>query len=170
MARSKYQYGTSPRKLEPEYNPYKQKNTNNQRKLEVRTTEKEQKTSISKFEKIKITKRIGLVLVIFAVLLTISYRNSQINESFNQVQSLKKELASVEKENEQLKVNIENSLNLNNIEQAAKEKLGMQKLSNKQTVYVSLPKKDYIESATEEVSIDNTQNWFEKILSYITNK
>ena len=55
-------------------------------------------------------------------------------------------MSSLEKENEQLKVNIENSVNLNNIEQAAKEKLGMQKLTNKQAVYVSLPKKDYIES------------------------
>ena len=81
------------------------------------------------------------------------------------VQNLKKELSSLEKENEQLKVNIENSVNLNNIEQAAKEKLGMQKLTNKQAVYVSLPKKDYIETSTEEVKIEEDQNWFEKILN-----
>lgn len=168
MARSKYQYGTSPRKLEPEYNPYKQKSSNNQRKLEVRTTEKKPETSVSKAEKIKITKRIGMILIIFAVLLTISYRNSQINEQFNQVQNLKKELSSIEKENEQLKVNIENSININNIEQAAKEKLGMQKISNKQTVYVNLPKKDYIETASEEVVIEEEQNWFEKILNIFT--
>ena len=106
-----------------------------------------------------------MVIAIFIVLLTISYRNSQINENFNQVQNLKKELSTLEKENEQLKVNIENSVNLNNIEQAAKEKLGMQKLTNKQAVYVSLPKKDYIETATEEVKIEENQNWFEKILN-----
>ena len=165
MARTRYQYGTNPRKLEPEYNPYKQK-----RKLEVRETQKAPDTNISRDEKIKITKRIGIVLAIFAVLLTISYRNSQINEKFNQVQNLKKELSSIEKENEQLKVNIENSLNLNNVEQAAKEKLGMQKLTNKQTVYVSLPKKDYIESASEEVKLEEESNWFEKIINFITNK
>lgn len=170
MARSKYQYGTSPRKLEPEYNPYKQKSNNNHRKLEVRTTEKKSETSVSKSEKIKITKRIGMVLIIFAVLLTISYRNSQINEQFNQVQNLKKELSSIEKENEQLKVNIENSININNIEQAAKEKLGMQKSSSKQTVYVSLPKKDYIETVSEEVVLEEEQNWFEKILNKFTKK
>lgn len=165
MARTRYQYGTSPRKLEPEYNPYRQK-----RKLEVRETKKAPNVNISKDEKKKMTKRIGIVLAIFAVLLTISYRNSQINEKFNQVQSLKKELSSIEKENEQLKVNIENSLNLNNIEQAAKEKLGMQKLTNKQTVYVSLPKKDYIESASEEVKLEEEPNWFQRIINLITNK
>ena len=165
MGKDRYQYGTNPRKVEPENSPYKQKTTNKSRKPEVLKTKNKAEVKVSKKEKIKTTKRIGLVIAIFIVLLTISYRNSQINENFNQVQNLKKELSSLEKENEQLKVNIENSVNLNNIEQAAKEKLGMQKLTNKQAVYVSLPKKDYIETSTEEVKIEEDQNWFEKILN-----
>ena len=170
MARNKYQYGTNPRKLEPEYSPYRKRSLKTERKLEVRKTEKKPEVKISRDEKIKITKRIAIVFAIFLVLLTISYRNSQINESFNQVQTLKKKLSSIEKENEQLRVNIENSINLNNIEQAAKEKLGMQKLTNKQTVYVDLPKKDYIESASEEVVIEEEPNWFQKIINFIMNK
>ena len=102
--------------------------------------------------------------------MTISYRNSKINEKFTEVQSLKKELSSLQKENEQLKVNIENSLNFNNIEKLAKEKLGMQKLTNKQTVYVSLPKKDYVESASEKVVIEKDKNWFEKFVDKIFNR
>ena len=58
-------------------------------------------------------------------------------------------------------------MNLNTIEKLAKEKLGMQKLTNKQTVYVSLPKKDYVESATEEVVIEEEENWFTKIINKI---
>ncbi len=165
MARDRYQYGTNPRKLEPEYSPYKQRSSNKNRKPEVLKTKPKAEIKISRKDKIKTIKRIGLVVAIFIVLLTISYRNSQINENFSQVQKLKKELSSLEKENEQLKVNIDNSVNLNNIEQAAKEKLGMQKLTNKQSVYVSLPKKDYIETSTEEVRIEENRNWFEKILS-----
>ena len=70
-----------------------------------------------------------------------------------------------------MQVTIENSLNLSNIEKQAKEKLGMQKLTNKQTVYVSLPKKDYIESATEKVEIsDNNENWFQKLVDKIFNR
>ena len=104
------------------------------------------------------------------MLLTISYRNSQINEKFNQVQELKKELASLEKENEQSEVSIENSLNFNNIEKIAKEKLGMQKLTNKQTVYVTLPKKDYVEPATEDVIIRDETNWFQEFVNKIFNR
>lgn len=165
MARSRYQYETSPRKLEPDYIPYKSKKLH-----EVKQTAPRKKEKISKKEKNKKVKQTLTVLALFAVLLAISYRNSQINESFSQMQSLKTELASIQKENEQLEVNIENSLNLNNVEQAAKEKLGMQKLTNKQTIYVELPKKDYVKSAEEEVVIGDSGNWFIKIINNIFNK
>ena len=117
------------------------KNKIKKRKLHVVEDLPRQGIKISTEQKKKRTKATLVVIAIFAVLLTISYRNSKINEKFTEVQSLKKELSSLQKENEQLKVNIENSLNFNNIEKLAKEKLGMQKLTNKQTVYVSLPKK-----------------------------
>ena len=111
-----------------------------------------------------------LVMAIFATLLTISYRNSQINEKFDQVQNLKKELSAVQKDNEQFEVSIQNSLNYYTIEKLAKEKLGMQKLTNKQTVYVTLPKKDYVESAAEEVVKEEEKNWLEQLIDKILNK
>lgn len=46
----------------------------------------------------------------------------------------------------------------------------MQKLTNKQIVYVSLPKKDYVESASEKVVIKDQTNWFEKLVNKIFNK
>ena len=76
----------------------------------------------------------------------------------------------MQKENEQLKVSIENNINLNTIEKQAKEKLGMQKLTNRQTVYVSLPKKDYVESASEEVVVKQEKSWFEKFVDKIFNR
>ena len=150
-----YEFSTSPRKLEPELNPKRHKQ---RKKLRVIEDLPRQEIKISKAQKRKQTKLTVVVIAIFALLLTISYRNSQINEKFTQVQSQKKELASLQKENEQLKVNIANGLNLNTIEKIAKEKLGMQKLTNKQTLYVSLPKKDYVESASEKVVIEKEQN------------
>lgn len=166
MARSRYEYSTTPRKLEPEYKPQRQ---SRKRKLKVVEDLPRQEVKVSKEQKKKQTKVTLTVIAIFILLLTISYRNSQINERFNEVQTLKKELSSLEKENEQLRVNIENGLNLNTIEKLAKEKLGMQKLTNKQTVYVSLPKKDYVESATEEVVIEEEENWFTKIINKYFN-
>ena len=167
MARSRYEYSTSPRKLQPEYNPRKKEKKNN---IKVVKDLPRQEVKMTK-EQIKRRKNIALIVVaIFVVLLTVSYRNSQINEKFSQVQKLKKELSSIQKENEQLKVNIENSLNLNNVEKIAKEKLGMQKLTNRQTLYVSLPKRDYVEAATEEVKKEEDKNWFQKMVDSLFNK
>ena len=163
---NRYQYETSPRKLEPDYKTEKKRQN-----IRVVRDLPKQEAKISKEQKKKHRKATLLVLAIFALLLTISYRNTQINEKFNEMQNLKTELASLQKENEQLQVTIENSLNFSNIEKQAKEKLGMQKLTNKQTVYVSLPKKDYIEPATEKVEIsDNNKNWFEKFVDKIFNR
>lgn len=167
MARSRYEYETSPRKLEP--NTQKRTQTK-KKKLRVVEDLPRQDVKISKEQKKRQIQLTLVVISLFILLLTISYRNSQINEKFNQAQTLKRELSSLKKENEQLKVSIENSLNLNSIEKQAKEKLGMQKLTNKQTVYVTLPKKDYVESASEEVVIEKEKNWFEQFVDKIFNR
>ena len=167
MARARYEYETSPRKLEPEIQTKKRKQ---RKKIKIVEDIPRQDVHISREQKIKQTKLTFLVILGFILLLTISYRNSQINEKFNEVQTLKRELSTVQKENEQLKVNIENSLNLSTIEKQAKEKLGMQKLTNKQTVYVNLPKKDYVEAETQdEVKIQEDKNWFEQLWDKIFN-
>ena len=156
MARAGYQYETSPRKLQPSYKPKKRPQLHIVEQIK-------QKNKASSAERKKQIKTTFCIVGIFAVLLTISYRNSQINEKFNKVQSLKREISSLQKENEQTKVNIENNLNSNYIEQQAKEKLGMKKLTNKQTVYINLPKKDYVESPSEKVVIEEeNKNWFEQ--------
>ncbi len=80
--------------------------------------------------------------IIFICLFLIMYRNSKIKEAFSEINSIKSEISKVEKENTQLEVNIQSSLNASNVEQLAKELLGMQKLTNSQTIYISLPKKD----------------------------
>lgn len=167
MARSsRYEYETSPRKLEPDI---RRRTQTKKRKLKVVEDLPRQDVKISKGQKKRQRKLTLVVMGIFVLLLTISYRNSQINEKFNEVQSMKKELSSLQKENEQLKVSIESSLNLNTIEKLAKEKLGMQKLTNKQTVYVTLPKKDYVESASEEVVTKEEKSWFQQLIDKIFN-
>ena len=160
MARAGYQYETSPRKLQPSYKPKKKPDL---RVLETR----KQKNKATGAERKKQIRMALSIVGIFTVLLTISYRNSQINEKFNKVQSLKREISSLQKENEQTKVNIENNLNSNYIEQQAKEKLGMKKLTNKQTVYINLPKKDYVESPYEKVLIEEEteKGWLEQFWS-----
>ena len=171
MAKVNYQYETSPRKIDPNYSKKnkKQKEEKN-RKLKVVKDIPRQDVKISEKQRKKQIKLTIIALAAIAVLFTICYQNSQINVKFNQIQSQKKELATLKKENEQTEVNIENSLNLSNIEQLAKEKLGMSKLTNKQTVYVTLPKKDYIESASEKIVINEENeesNWFINLIKKI---
>jgi len=122
--------------------------------------------NIRKRDRAKLVIALGLV---FAAIFAISYRNSQIDESFTKNEEMKKQYISMEKENDQMKVDIENNLNLNNVEQQAKELLGMQRLTNKQTVYISLPKKDYIQPAAESVIIEEDEGIVEKILNKIKN-
>lgn len=168
MAQARYQYGTSPRKIEPDYER-RSKTTSKKGQLKVVKDVPKQQIKVSKEQRKRQIKMTVTVVGIFLLLLTISCRNSQIDKQFNQIQSQKKQLAALQKENEQLKVSIENSVNLSNIEKVAKEELGMQKLSNKQTVYVTLPKKDYVESASEKIVIDEEKSWWEELTEKIFN-
>lgn len=161
-----YQYETSPRKLEPQYeprkNPYEKKKSSVQKK-----TQKNSKNVKKKQLKPRV-KLVSYIAIAFSILFAMIYQNSLITENFKEKETLKKQLGVIEKENEQLKVNIEKTLNLNNVEQSAKEMLGMQKLDNSQKVYINLPKKDYIESNTEEVIIEEGTNFWQKIIKNIS--
>jgi hypothetical protein len=158
---SGYQYETSPRKIAPEYSPRKEQKVNKTKKT---NTANKPKT------KPKLKPHAKTILYVFAgftLLFALSYQNSLINESFDKKEDLKQELATIEKENEQAKVNIQNSLNLANVEKSAKDMLGMKKLDTSQKIYVSLPKKDYVEPAIEKVVIETEETWWQKILDSI---
>ena len=163
MARSRYQYETSPRKYEPDYTR-RTKSTQKQRNFKIVENNPKKQNKMSSAQKIKHAKTMAAVLGMILLLMTISCRNSQIDKQFAQIQSQKQELATLQKENEQLKINIENSVSISNIEKIAREELGMQKLSSKQTVYITLPKKDYTETTTEKVVKNNQKNWFKKLI------
>ena len=168
---NRYVYETSPRKLKPDYIPYEKQNPIQKKKsstLKNTENKKEQKQEVKKNKAKKGKTKCFLYLAIsFVILFAISYRNSQINESFSELKQSQEELALIQKENEQLEVNIENGLNLNNIEKMAKEKLGMQKLTNKQTKYISLPKKDYTEPASEQVIIEEEKSWIDNLMELL---
>lgn len=184
-----YQYETSPRKLEPEYKPNKSNKPNKPSKKKQApkvnkpnnpNNDKSQNKSHSPKTDLQIKKEKELkdftmkfkliiyMLILFAAFFIITFRNSQIDESFMKVKSLQADLALLQKENEQLKVGIENSFNLSNVEQQAKELLGMQKLDDFQKEYINLPKNDFVESANEKIIIEE-DNWFKKIIKIITN-
>lgn len=155
-----YQYETSPRKLSEYDIPKKKvKKASKPRNKTKISKEKmlEQETKMAKFN-------FTIILILaLGCLLIMTLRNVKIDESFSELQGLEKEIASLEKENSQILVNIQNSLNLSNIETAAVSTLGMQKLTNKQTVYVSLDTKDYVEVNNQSTSNEEEQNFLQKL-------
>lgn len=162
-----YQYETSPRKYEPEYHA-------RPKKKKAKTTKKVSNTKKSKknekLEKLKFKATLVFNIIVFLVVVfTISFRNALINQSFAEIQKLKTQVSEIQKENDQLEITIQNSLNLSTIEQTAKDLLGMQKLTNKQTVYLTLPKKDYVEPSTEEVVIEENTGIIQSIINYLKN-
>ena len=163
-----YEYETSPRKLRPEFErettyrvpqARKKVNTQTQKKKNVKKVEKTDHSMVIKY--------CAFSVFVFLILLAFIYSDSKVDEAFSRIQTLKIEMSKLQKENDQLEIGIQNSLNLNNIEQAAKEMLGMQKLSNKQIVYINLSKEDYVLPTTETVIIEDTTTVFAKIMNFI---
>ena len=166
MAFRDYQYETSPRKLEPEYEPRKKKKKiTNKKKLANKSKKKSKKEKAREARKNRFLIALNCIFILSA-LFAIIWRNSLITQSFAQIQILKSNISELQKENDQLEISIQNSLNLNNIEQEAKEKLGMQKLTSKQTIYLNLPKKDYVEPSTEEVVIEQNSSIYQNIINF----
>lgn len=166
---NRYQYETSPRKLkpreEPQRLPIKPKKSSTSKKKT-----KQEEVSKTKQLQAKTKVRAVIYLVVgFAILYAVGFRNSQISEAFSKKQSIEKQISQVKKENEQLEVSIQNSLNLTQVEALAKERLGMQKLSDRQTIYIDLPKKDYVEPGSEEVMIEESEGFFDSIINFIKN-
>ncbi len=159
---ARYQYETSPRKVRQDYEPIRKKYPKKSSTKKSRTTNKYD-NRIKTSSKIKM---VFYVLVGFAIFFTISYRNAVIDAKYAEIKTLKSELATVEKENEQLEATIESGLNLKTIQQEAEELLGMQTLSNDQIEYISLPKTDYVESSSEEVQIEE-ESCFMQIINLI---
>lgn len=158
-----YEYETSPRKEEPEFIPNKRQKNKNTVHNEEELRKKIRKAQVMQSRKnVKHILEIGLL---FVVLLTISYRYALINSRFSEKESLKSTLSNIQKQNAQLRVNIEQGMNINNIEQAAKEKLGMQKLDNSQKVYINLHKKDYVETTTQNLNTEETESWWQKFIN-----
>ncbi len=160
---NRYQYETSPRKIQPEYEPIKERKYNKKSTLKNKKSSKKQQ----KLKKAKQKKLVMYIAIGFILLFTMSYRNALISQNYSEVQTLEKQLAAIEKENEQLEVNIETNLNLKNVEKSAEEMLGMQKISDVQTVYVELPREDYVEPATEEIEMSKEDNWLKEIWNMI---
>ena len=177
MPRASYQYGTSPRKYEPEYTPKTitkktvKKTTSKQKqnkKSDAKKRIEKQRAKKAQERKSKALQVVA-VLAIFGMLLALSYREITIMEMFNHKKDLENQLATIQKENGQIEKSIkeeESKLNWNEIQKIAKEQLGMQA---KTAIAVDLEKRDNVETTSKLIKEEET-NIIEEIIAYFINK
>lgn len=115
------------------------------------------KTAVSVVPKMRM---MAIVLVCFAVAFVIIFRYASITEASNTVLSLRNELNHMYRINEQMEASVDRSINLRNIEQIAKNELGMQRPQQYQIVYVNVPRDDYVQILQRKPEISG---WFDKI-------
>ena len=175
MPRTSYEYGTSPRKYEPEYTNRKnvakttKNNKNTQQKAKNKKVDiKNEKEKKAKERLIKAGQMV-LIFIVFIMLFTLSYREIAIMEMFNQKKTLENKLATVQKENGQVEKSItevESSLDWNSIQQKATDELGMQK---KAGTPVNLDKSDNVETSKKFIQSETT-SLIDRIIIFLINK
>lgn len=172
MPRASYQYGTSPRKYEPEYTNRKKATKTTTKKAEVKKEPIKANNEKKKAKKIQERKsKLGQMIMVFAIfgmLFTVSYREISIMEMFQQKKDLQNQLAVIEKENGQVEKSItevESSLDWNSIQQKATNELGMQK---KAGIPVDLDKSDNVETNNKFIK-EEKDNFLEKVISFFIN-
>ena len=177
MPRTSYQYGTSPRKYEPDYMPRKTTNKTTSSRTSAKKVNKKsdaqkriEKQRAKKAEQRKSrTLQVIVVLVIFGMLLALSYREITIMEMFNQKKDMETQLATIQKENGQIEKSIkevESKLNWNEIQKNASEQLGMQR---KTAIPVDLEMADNVETTSKLIKEEKI-NIIEEIIAYFINK
>ena len=177
MPRTSYQYGTSPRKYEPEYRPRTTSKKTTATKVNTKKVPKksdakkriEEQRAKKRQERKSKTLQVVVVLAVFGMLLALSYREITIMEMFNQKKDLENQLSTIQKENGQIEKSIreeESKLNWNDIKQTASEQLGMQ---TKTAVPVDLEKTDNVETTSKLIKKEET-NIIEKIIAYFINR
>ena len=121
-----YVAGSNARKLEYDYEP--------ERKVVKRVqVKKHEKVEISLATKVK---TMLAVLAIFSMLMVVIYRYNMISEANLRTIELNEELEKVSSDLSLAMMNVEQGTNLNEVEDYAKQKLGMQKPDKNQIVYV----------------------------------
>lgn len=107
-------------------------------------------------------KVIASTFFAFGMLFIICTRYAQINELSHKLNSLEKDLTSVQALNQQLTSEVDSKTDLNYIEKYAKYQLGMQKPDDKQIVRIAYDKQDKI-STPIVITEDNEPSFFEKL-------
>ena len=121
---------------------------------EKKTIQKEEKFKLIKNtnkNSIYKTNKVTLVLstlIIFSMLMVITYRYNVISEKNLGVQKLKEDLVVAKSELATSEIALEQVMDVNYVESYAKQQLGMQKPEKSQLIYVNMESEDTVSKVT----------------------
>ncbi len=147
-----YVAGSNARKLEYDYEPEK--------KVVKKTSVKKQENRQVEVSKHVKVRTMMAILTVFSAFMIVIYRYNMISEANLKAIGLKEELEKVSSELSIAMMNVEQGTNLTEIEDYAKQKLGMQKPDKNQIVYVDT-------SSVNEVSVQSNEVVTSSILDSI---
>lgn len=113
------------------------------------------------------TKVIIMMIIVFILAFFILYREAEIDKKLNENMILKKQSEILEKENNQEEILVQNNVSLTNIEELAKKKLKMRKISAENTVQITFNDTDFIENINNEKLQREDESVLIKIYKYI---
>lgn len=145
-----YESGSTAKKIEYDYN------RSNKSKIKKNVSNKKAKKTR--------TSSVVLVLGIFSMALVLVYRYNVINEKNLESQALANDLTKIESTLFSSQMDVEQNTDLNQIEDYAKQKLGMQKPDKNQTIYVDTSKSSNLVKVKNDTSF--IQNITEKISEF----
>lgn len=119
-------------------------------KLEVKRLNKQMDKRVN--NKVKTLSSIALIFIIGVIII---FRYTSIYNVQKNLSNIKNETISINKENENLKVELVKASNLINVEKIATEKLHMVRAEKTQAIYADLTKENF--AKVTSVNKDNTQ-------------
>ena len=153
-AGSYYTYGNVAYELQPEYNPYRfREEEEERRKAEERLAKEEAREN-----RVSSVKMLGVALVLFVGCLAFMGMNVLVDNAEVSLRRQKSELENLKSANAILEAELTEQLDMDFIRTEATERLGMSEPQSYQVVYIDVPKQSYtvqhnVDDVADEASL-----------------
>ncbi len=138
------------------YNNLAYQNDSYLRQFDEQEQERAEKRQLSRKQKLQQQRRLNfqvicVIIALFCAAYFMISQNVQVNDTARQISSLKKELAVLESNTSQKTFELEQSVDLNRVEEIASTKLNMQRPEKYQVVYINIKTDDVTEVTADNV-------------------
>lgn len=151
--------------LVPEYIP-----SSPQKREELEKLEKARKKNRENKIKKRIKYKFNVILntsIIFIIGITLIYRYSVIYDMQKKINIINTEISTINKQNENLKIQLIKVSSIQEIEKVALEKLHMISPDKNHVIYSDLSKKNFIEEATKNNNLVEKESVVNKLLNLL---